>query len=141
MYKCQMEICQKQVPAHYPQNKVVVEIRKKMYENIVQRVIERGRKKGKIRYGKNVGIAFHSKGTEIAKELVVCPECYQQHFGLTPASPVPVRAPTTSLREKNTRPTFKKKPWKNPRRKNRTDSPPEKKPVVNYVKPLESKKQ
>jgi hypothetical protein len=94
MFQCQK--CNKTVPAGHPTNRIVVEKREREYEK-------------EIYYGRLSGTVEQVKGWEIAKELIVCPECYSESTGLaarvieTPQPPIQKAKPFFSkqYRENN----------------------------------------
>jgi len=129
MFRCENSNCGVLTPARQPENKVVLETRPKTYEN-------------KIKRGKQKGTILTTHGSEIVKEIRVCPQCFIMLTGLKPKEAR--EAPTPPARKK-ARHSFKKKgrkQWTNPRdrkgNKNKPKKEVEKKaPVVEVVNPLQ----
>lgn len=70
MYRCQ--ICKTVVPPNTPATRLVVETREKEYPTTADRG-PRGKKPRLNRYQQPADIG--GKGTEIVREIVVCPAC------------------------------------------------------------------
>lgn len=130
MFRCENENCGALTSLRQPENKVVLETRQKTYEN-------------KIRRGKQKGTILTTHGSEIVKEIRVCPQCFVVLTGLKPKEAR--EAPTPPPRKKP-RPSFKKKgrkQWTNPRDRKGNKSRPKKEmkekkaPVVEVVNPLQ----
>lgn len=124
MYRCENKSCRKLVPIRTPQSKVVTETRSQVYEN-------------KIKRGKNKGKMKKTEGTEIVKEISVCPKCFSNFTGEVAPTPRPARRPeiveTKRFGSAKDRP-YKKKNWKNPRtRSDGSKLPSKKKPVVEVI--------
>jgi hypothetical protein len=134
MFRCQNQGCKTVTPPRQPENKITLETRPKTYEN-------------KIKRGKQKGTILITHGSEIIKEISVCPSCFSQLTGLKPkeARPEPQKP-----RRKLSKPSFRKdkKQWTNPRNRknqkansrhkkdrNKTEEP-RKAPVVEVVQPL-----
>lgn len=130
MFKCENSSCKLKnnlVPPRQPINTIVVEKRPHIYEN-------------KIRRGKHKGKMKRTEGWEIAKEIQVCPECYEK---LTGEAGIKARPDPKPPKISSSRPRFKdrppKKKWQNPRKKkgmkakNSTPPPEKKKPVVEVI--------
>ena len=115
MFRCERESCGKSVEPRQPQHTIVVESRDKTYER-------------KIYKRKKLIRVEEILGSEIVKEIKVCPECYQEITGEEPRK-VQETTNIKQLRE-NLREQHKPKPWKNRRSRRRNNN---KKPVVHHV--------
>lgn len=103
MYKC--EHTGKTIEPGIPQNRVVVEKRKRVYEKRIKR-------------GRNKGTVELVEGWEIAKEIVVGPEAYRELTGQEPAQAQRASPLVKDARVvEDTRPVRRKKPWQNPSKK------------------------
>lgn len=128
MFRCENRGCNKLTQPRQPVNMVVLETRPQVYEN-------------KIRRGKHKGKMKRTSGTEIVKEIKVCPKCYEAMTGNQAQKARPVSKPTIV----DSRPRFKDRPprnkkWQNPRRKKKgvqaksTKQTEKKKPIVEVIK-------
>lgn len=128
MFLCESEDCGVTVPQRTPENKVVLKTRHQVYSNEILKGKERGKYK-------------RTEGTEIIREISVCPGCYKELTGEAPAAARPAKPPTITEDLTPARRPYKKKPWKNPRRKGKhADKQTErKKPIVEVVNRLPAK--
>lgn len=96
MFRCENKKCNKVCEPRQPQHTVVVQTRDKQYQRKI------------YKHGKVVHVE-DTYGTEIVKELKVCPECYQQ---MTGEEPMRIQASTNihQLREAMHE-QAKPKPW------------------------------
>lgn len=130
MFRCENANCGVVTPARQPENRIVLETRPRTYEN-------------KIKRGKQKGTILTTHGSEIVKEIRVCPQCF---IVLTGEKPKAAReAPVTPPRKKS-RPSFRKKEkkqWTNPRDRKGNKNRPKKEvkekkaPVVEVVNQLQ----
>jgi hypothetical protein len=90
MYQCQASNCKKYTEKGQPMNKIVTEFRNKSYECTIQR-------------GYNRGQTQMAYGTEIVKEIAVCPECFEHITGQKPSLAVSqvVKAPKPVYKANN----------------------------------------
>lgn len=111
MFICQNEYCKNPVvPPCQPVNKIVTKYRKKLYEIPI------------MKHGKVIDTEM-IEGREIAKEIDVCPSCYQTLTGKEPK----LAHPTASLDyEPVERPVWRKQ-----------SQEPKKKPVVEVINPIQ----
>ena len=125
MFRCQK--CDKVTEKHQPMNKAVIETRDRTYET----EIKRGKMRGTMRV---------TKGSEIVKEISVCPDCYTSLTGLSPrVTDVPVVVPSKPRFENkpNFRKDYQRRPWRNRNNQRNNQSPQTRsKPIVETVKPL-----
>lgn len=130
MFKCENANCGISTAPRQPENKIITETRSKTYEN-------------KIRHGKQKGTILTTHGSEIVKEIRVCPQCF---VVLTGERPRAARAVPTAPPHKKTRPSYKKrdkKQWTNPRDKKNYKNRPKKEvkekkaPIVEVVNQLQ----
>jgi len=124
MYKCESKGCKRLVPSRTPQSKIVTETRRQVYEN----KIKRGREKGKFK---------RTEGSEIVREISVCPKCYSDLTGKIAPAPRPATkakvVDTRRFKSAKDRP-YKKKKWKNPRTKvEHSDKAKKKGPIVEVI--------
>ena len=119
MYKCQET--GETIGPRVPQNRIVIERRRKIYEN-------------KIRKGKNKGQVELIEGWEIVKEIIVGPDTYKERTGLEPArSTRPSKLQQDTI-VKNTKPVRRKKTWSSTREiSHPSRSTKKSKPVVEKV--------
>lgn len=119
MYKC--EHTGKMIGPNVPENKIVVERRKKIYEKVIKRGPREHR--GKIEL---------VEGWEIIKEIRVGPEAYEQLTGRKPAGQKhPTKLDIVPQEQ------FKKpRRRKGKRRKPQQEDTNRKKPVVQVVNPI-----
>lgn len=115
MFRCERKNCRKSVEPRQPQHTIVTETREKTYER-------------KIYKNKRLIRTEEVIGSEIVKEIKVCPECYQK---LTGEEPRKVQQ-TTNLRQmrEELQEQRKPKPWKHRKHKHKHEG---KKPVVQRV--------
>lgn len=117
-----------------PENKVVVERRKKVYE----KKIYKGRIKKKL-----VGVEL-VEGWEIVKEISVGPKAYQELTGKTPRitqNSSKLKPPQKPKPPKFKAAARKKKEWKNPKGTNSKGPRSKQKPIVQKVNPIKNQKQ
>lgn len=115
MFRCERESCRKSVEPRQPQHTVVLETREQTYER-------------KIFKGKKLIRVEEVLGSEIVKEIKVCPECYQEVTGEEPRR-VQATANLRQMRE-TIKERGKPKPWRNRKPKRKHEG---KKPVVQRV--------
>jgi len=102
MFKCQNEFCGKIVPPRQPVNRIVTECRQKEYTNDI------------VKRERVVGVK-ESSGSEIVKEISVCPKCFSRLTGKRPKLADQRKRPDTRKQPGfNARPPRKK--WQNPKR-------------------------
>jgi hypothetical protein len=140
MFRCESEKCRQLVLPGQPENHIVTERRETVYETKILKKIsakgqdgQGGRKTRRKRKYKDTGKIKVTKGWEIAKEIRVCPECYQHLTGQTPKI----------MEQESKKPEFKKRPRFNEeptKRRYRKEGASRKKPVVEVIKPLGQKK-
>ncbi len=124
MFVCQSNDCRATVPSRTPENRIVLETRYQVYSN-------------KIITGKEKGNFKRTEGTEIVRQVSVCPGCYKKITGETPAATRPAPAPFI-IEDLTPRRPHKKNQWKNPRRQGKyADKQTErKKPIVEVINRL-----
>jgi hypothetical protein len=103
MFRCENTGCGKVVQHHQPQNKVIIQTRPMEYEKPIIK-------------NKKIVDTETVYGSEIAKEIACCPECYQTHTGLEPTRYIPREVVSRELNSRPARPG-KKKRWENPRKR------------------------
>lgn len=115
MFRCERESCRKSVEPRQPQHTVVTDSREQTYER-------------KIYKNKRLVRTEEVIGSEIVKEIKVCPSCYEEMTGEEPRRV----QQTTNLRQmrEELREQRKPKPWKNRKPRHKRDG---KKPVVQHV--------
>lgn len=122
MFKCEMQKCGVVTQPRQPANRIIVQTRKTRYENMIHR-------------GPHKGEMLVTEGTEIVKEIKVCPTCYEIFTGNKPAIPLPSNRTTID-------PNVTKRHRKYSERDNRPRQNPrqnqQRKPVVEVVNPLTS---
>ena len=127
MFRCENKGCKEVTLARQPENKVVIETRRKEYENTIKR-------------GKNKGSIKHSSGEEIVKEIRVCPPCYRLLTGEEPRIYRPI-VKRVSVKNKYKTNRAQKK-WESPKARKSTHKGQKKKkvdkkvPVIEVVNPL-----
>ena len=116
MFRCENKGCNKVVPRYQPINKIVTETRPARYVN---EPTKRGRTE------------VETFGEEIVKEINVCPECYTN---MTGEQPLRIARPSPPAKKKRSFKSDNRRPWQNPRQKNRREQPEKKQPLVETVK-------
>jgi hypothetical protein len=150
MFKCENAGCGKLVKSGQPANRIITEKREKVYSKPIRK-----RKGGRIVDYKDVF------GSEIVKEIKVCPKCFRELTGTEPRMISEEKKPIPRRYKGFNAPLPRRKKWQNPRAKKpdfgsprqdgqgsviqqssdttKTTVKKSKKPIVEIVKPLSTK--
>lgn len=128
MFRCENKGCGKAVPPRTPINFVTTEEREQTYENPV------------YRKGKTTKRNQFTRGTEIVKQIKVCPKCFERITGEKAQVARPASRSTASERSSFQDRRPHKKPWKNPKNKDTKQeneaSKQKKSVVVEKINPI-----